>query len=261
MWATLTASQFETFFFVYQGNGYVNQLGQVMFWVYANFLGVGLVLGMMGLVHNYRVEKPRLIFLGLIFLCNLLFFASYGAPDTWHMIVVSHVVWSIWMADGLCLLMNSLEKSFPLELRKRFPGILGQRLSGVPWEKLSLVLPITALWVNFSYADLSSFTHFRDNYPRIMESFEPNALVFAYWPDSSPMLYLIQVEKLRRDVEIIDRFVISMEDEVRLIESAAPHRPVYIFGESRIALPHLKFQAVPALKGSAFKGYKVIPPD
>jgi hypothetical protein len=259
-WSVLSARQFEVFLFAFHGMDYVNQLGQVFFWVYANFLGVGLVLGILGIFRNYLVDKLRLVFLGLIFLANLLFFASYGATDKPYMAVANYIVWSIWMADGLYYLTRALENFVPLEPVRKLAGSLSQRVKGVQWEKLSLALPIIALWVNFSYADLSSFTYVRDTYPRIMESFEPNALVLAWWPDAAPMFYFQQVEKLRPDVQIIDRFLISAQNENRLIASSARHRPVYVFGKAVRVVPNHKYEALPSLAGSVEKGYKVIPP-
>ncbi len=44
------------------------------------------------------------------------------------------------------------------------------------------------------------------------------------------MAYLQIVETRRPDVQIIDRFLISPEDERRLMERSLPIRPVYVFG-------------------------------
>jgi hypothetical protein len=258
-WSVISAKQFDVFFFSFHGMDYIDQLGQVMFWVYANFLGVGLILGILGIARNYTVDKRRLVFLALIFLANMLFFASYGAIDKPYMAVANYVVWSIWMADGLYYLANTLERSLPSGWEEKLATVLGQRVRGMHWENLLLALPIAALWVNYSYADLSSFTHVRDTYPEIMESFEPDALVLAWWPDAAPMFYFQQVEGLRKDVHIIDRFMISMENENRLIERSLPHRPVYVFGKGVRSVPH-KYEALPSLSGSVETGYKIIPP-
>ncbi len=261
MWSVLTARQFEYLFRAYQGPGYLEQLKQLMFLtVYANFLGVGLVLGMLGLLRNYIADKQRLIFLGLIFSANLLFFADYGALDKQFMAVTSLVVWAVWIADGAYYILNTIENLSPDQWLGRFRSIAGQRVQQIRWEMFAVLLPLAALWVNFSYADLSSFTHVRDTYPRIMESFGPNALVFAWWADLAPMQYYQQVENLRPDVQLIDRFLISPEAEIRLIDESLPHRPVYVFEGFERGVPHPKFE-VPALWGSFETGYKVIPPD
>jgi hypothetical protein len=93
-----------------------------------------------------------------------------------------------------------------------------------------------------------------------MASLEPNALVLAWWADASPMIYYQQVEKLRPDVQIINRWQISQEDENRLIDRSLSHRPVYVFEGIWREVPHHKFK-LPAFSDAFFNAYKVIPPD
>lgn len=259
IWSALTASQFGVFFLAHRGMGYVNQLGQVMFWVYANFLGAGLILGLLGVVRNFMVDKRRLAFLSLIFIANALFFASYGAPDRSFMFLVGYIVWSVWMADGIYLALTTIESTFPEDWLRKLLSALGPGVRLVRWEALSLVLTIIALWVNFSYVDLSSFTIIRDRYPQIMSSLKPNALVLAWWPDSAPMYYFQQVENIRQDVQIVDRFLISAEGEEQLIEHALPDRAVYVFGQRVRPIP-LKYKTVPVISDGFETGYMIISP-
>jgi len=259
IWSALTASQFGVFFLAYRGFEYVNQLGQVMFWIYSNFLGAGLILGVLGLIRNFMVDKRRLVFLGLIFSANMLFFASYGAPDRAFMFLTGYIAWSVWMADGIFLALTTVESSFPKDWQRKLVSVLGQRARMVRWETFSLALTIIALWVNFSYVDLSSFTVIRDRYPGIMNSLEPNALVLAWWPDSAPMYYFQQVENIRRDVQIVDRFLISARAEQRLIERSIPHRTVYVFGQRVRPIP-LKYRTKPVISDGFETGYKIISP-
>jgi hypothetical protein len=259
IWAALTARQFRPFFLAYQGSDYVNQLGQVMFWIYTNFLGAGLILGVLGLIRNFMVDKPRLIFLSLIFIANMLFFASYGAPDKAFMYLTGYVVWSIWMVEGMYYVLSAIESSLPQEWQGKFASVLGQSVKPVRWETLSLLLAIIALWANFSYIDLSSSTIVRDRYPQMMNSLEPNSLVLAWWSDSAPMYYFQQVENIRRDVQIVDRFLISTEDEERLIERSLPNRTVYVFGQRVRPIP-LKYKTIPVIFAGFETGYIIIAP-
>ena len=259
MWEVITARQFAGFFRAHQGPQYIDQLGQLMFTVYANFLGAGLALGLLGIIRNFLVDKGRLIFLGLIFLTTMLFFADYGAMDKYFMFVTGYIVWSIWIAEGFYLVFSRMESSWPDGWPARLRGASARRPRRVRWEALSLLLLVAALWVNFSYTNLSSFTHFQDTYPGIMESFEPNALVLAWWADVSPMQYYQQVEGLRPDIQLIDRWLISPENEIELINSSLPHRPVYVFEGHIRHVPHPKIE-VPYLRGSLETGYRVIPP-
>jgi hypothetical protein len=259
IWSALTAKQFGVFFLAYRGWDYVSQLGQVMFWVYGNFLGVGLILGVLGLIRNYLVDNRRLVFLGLVFLANMLFFASYGAPDRQFMFLTGYIAWSVWIADGMYLALTTIEGSLPQSWQRRLVSALGQRAKLVRWETLSLLLGIIALSVNFSYVDLSSFTIIRDRYPGIMSSLKPNALVLAWWADSAPMYYFQQVEGMRPDVQIVDRFLISASSEQRLLERSVPHRPVYVFGQRVRPIP-LRYKTKPVISSGFETGYIIVSP-
>lgn len=85
-------------------------------------------------------------------------------------------------------------------------GRHGQTLAAVPWEKAALVLPLAALLINFTYADVSSDRDVRNLYTGILSGFEDDALVLGWWPDTAPMFYLQHVEDVRTDVQLMDRF-------------------------------------------------------
>ena len=91
MWYTLTGKQFHFIFLDYQGLEYVGQFGKATFWLLANFLGIGLALGVLGIVRNYRDDPQKLVFLGLIFAANFLFFTSFGAADKEFMFLAAYI--------------------------------------------------------------------------------------------------------------------------------------------------------------------------
>lgn len=258
MWEAVSAHQFDSFFFVHRGLDLVYQLGQVTYWIWANFLGVGLTLGLLGLLQNYRVDRRRLIFLGLAFGPSVLFFASYGALDRPFMFLTGYLIWTIWMLYGLQWFQDHLEGIG----ESRWFGQAAARLKiNLPVRRfaaISLLLPLAALVINFTYADLSSFTIIKERYPQIMSSFEAGALVLAWWPDSSPMYYFQQVEGLREDVQVVDRFLISAEDEASLIARSYDSRPIYVFGRRLRALPPT-YEMIPTIFGGAEVGYRLVP--
>lgn len=256
IWETLTARQFGVLFFPYGPLEYVAQVGRAGYWLFANFLGFGLVLGIVGVIRNYTSDPHRLTFLGLIFLSNLLFFAGYGALDKSAMFLPVYLVWSIWLAEGTGFVLDTLDTYHPKFPAGRLLGGVMRKLSRVPRAALVLIFPIVALSVNYSYTDLSSDTRSRDSAAMILADVEPGALVLAGWPDEAPMSYLQIVEKQRPDVQIIDRFLISPENERRLIERNLPLRAVYVFGP----LPTLSsgYSTVP-VSGGHEMGYRLLP--
>ena len=122
MWYTLSGRQFESMFLAYQGLEYVGQFGKATFWLLANFLGIGLVLGIMGVARNHGNDPQRLVFLGLIFAANLLFFTSYGPTDKEFMFLAVYIVWAVWLAEGAGYLLDIIERT-PL---RRFKELISR---------------------------------------------------------------------------------------------------------------------------------------
>lgn len=257
MWQTLTARQFGGLFFYYGPVEYLGQLWQACLWLFGNFLGIGLVLGGLGIVSSYApMHRERLIFLGLIFGFNLLFFVSYGADDKESMFLPVYLIWSVWVAEGCHYFLEMVERPHPAVATGKSIARLYRALTGLPWEKLALMLPLAALTINFSYANARPDTFIRDQSEQVLAAFEPNALVLARWPDEAPMTYLQIVEDHRPDVQIIDRFLILREDETRLIERNLSVRPVYVFGPlPALSLPYKK---VP-IDGGIEAGHRLLP--
>jgi hypothetical protein len=217
-----------------------------------------MVLGLLGLARNFAVDKRRFVFLGLVFTSNVLFFARYGATDKAYMFVAGYIVSALWVADGLGYLLDHLKDAFGQIWRERSTEGRWIRARHIPWEMALLVLPIVVMWVNYSHTDLSSFTYIRDQYPRIMGTFEPDSLVLARWPDAAPMQYFQLVEGLRPDIQIVDRFMISPQNEEELIERSLTHRVVYVFGDRQPPVSS-KFQALPVIFGGFEVGYLIVP--
>ena len=258
IWQTLTARQFGSLIFAYGPMETLGQLKQVAWWLFANFLGIGAVLGLTGILSSIAAHRQRFTFLALVFAANVLFFASYGATDKEFMLLPVYIVWAVWMAEGAGHFLDTVERRLPGASPTEVPGRLYKVLIRTPWARLALLLPVAALIVNFPYVDLSSDTHVRDRAERVLASMPPNALILARWADEAPMNYLQIVEDRRPDLQIIDRFLISREDERQLIERSLSLRPVYVFGP----LPALSFpfKTVP-LEGGAEAGHRLIAPN
>ena len=229
MWTMLTGRAFGIFFFPYSFVDSMREFGNVLWWLFGNFLGVGVVFGLVGMVRQAVANGRQFLVLFLSFLVNLVFFVNYGALDKYMMFLPVYLVWSLWMAIGFAYFLELVQRytpSRPLDAS----GALARAVRKLRWEWLALALPLAALVVNFDYADVSSEREISQRYATILEDLEPNALYVGWWPDTAPMVYLQQVEGRRRDVSVVDRYLISREDEAVLVDQARFHRPVYVFG-------------------------------
>ena len=167
-----------------------------------------MVFGLVGLVRQALIQRRQFVVLFLTFLVNVVFFVNYGALDKYMMFLPVYMVWSVWMALGFVYFAQLLQRYAPSEPLAALEAV-GRALGKLRWEWLVLALPLAALLINFDYADMSSDRNIREQYTTMLESLEPNALYLGWWPDTAPMVYLQQVEDVRRDVWVVDRFLIS----------------------------------------------------
>ena len=226
MWAMLTGKSFGLFFFPFGFVDSMKEFGRFFWWLLGNFLGIGVVLGLLGMVRQAATQRRQFIVVFLAFLFNVVFFANYGAIDKYMMFHPAYLVWTLWIAIGFAYLLELAQRHGAVEQSWRLGFLRGK----LRWEWIALVLPLTALIINFSYADVSADRNVSRQYTSILESLEPNALYVGWWPDTAPLVYLQQVEGMRRDVWVVDRFLISREDEAALVDQERSRRPVYVFG-------------------------------
>lgn len=230
LWWLVTGKQFESFMFAHTGLDLLAEIGRIVGWLTANFFGIGLVAGLVGIARNWTADRNRFVVVMLLFVANVLFFASYGASDKYTMLLPVYMVWTIWIAEGTWYLVRTIQASIGRsQWLRNWPRLYEVAVAG-RWQVALFALPVIAFSINYSYADVSSYTWVHDRYTGIIEEFDENALVLAWWPDSAPMYYLQQVEEQRQDVQIVDRYLIEPADEKTLIESALGNRPVYVFG-------------------------------
>ena len=229
MWWMLSGKDYGAFLFPYDLLGALNELAQYNLWLLANFLGVGVALGIVGMLRSALIQRPGFVFLGLIFVANVAFFVNYGALDKDTMFLPTYLVWTIWMGVGAGFLLDTIKRRREAD-RLQHPGRAPTPITRMPWEKVAFVLPLAALIINFSYADLSSDQSVRQKYTAILAAVEEDALLLGWWPDTTPMVYLQHVEGMRPDVSIIHRSWITRGDETKLINSAVHERPVYVLG-------------------------------
>ena len=234
MWQTITAQQFESLMFAYGPTGYIEQMGDAAYWLFGNFLGLGILFGLLGIVANFKNDRPRLVFIGLVFVSNIIFFSSYGALDKQVMFLPVYFCWAIWMGEGFEYTVVLIDRYRAGNRDTRRWRLANQKIWAAHRGKLVFALPLAALMVNFYFIDVRSDTSVRDRSEAMLESFEPGALVLARWPDAAPMSYLQIVDDQRPDVQVINRFLISPQDEALLIKRSLKTRAVYVYGPKPI---------------------------
>jgi hypothetical protein len=91
-----------------------------------------------------------------------------------------------------------------------------------------LAAVLLAVGWNWSLVDLSDDWSTREQSEEILHLVESNAIVFGWWETIPGIQYLQLVEGQRPDVLAINRFLISGEDMMAMIEEEVGHRPIYV---------------------------------
>ena len=155
----------------------------------ANFLYIGILPGLLGLVWHWRTRRDECITLGLVFLINVGYFTVYKASDYYTMVTPSYFVFAYWIVLGIQWLAD-LKRPRAMRLASAATVLLA---AGLVWANLPDRLerakgtPVT----DFALASLAQFP--------------TNAVVVAGWEKLPTLLYFQTTRGLRPDVTIIER--------------------------------------------------------
>jgi len=211
----VSGQMFDTLYFQVPLNAWPAELARFVRQMISNFHGLGLVIGLLGFLMDFRMRKRLQCALWLMFVCHLVFFLSYGAGDKAWMFSICYVIWSIWFGLGLYHIAAVL-------WHRRIPfAVLAPATVGA-------FLVLSLFFGNLAKANLSRDTSPRDRGEQILARVGPGALVVCAWEDAPVLEYLQIVEGQRQDIQILNWWLLGVERsrEVVLAELQAG-RPVY----------------------------------
>jgi len=188
------------------------------FW--GNFLGVGVVFGLIGLAVLWRGRKLWLFSLLLMFGAHAMFFVNYRVVDKALMFLPSYLVWTYLLGVGLTWILQWVESV----------GGVGT-IVNLGWSML-LVAILCA--INYGYVDVSADYRARTQAQAFLDQAQPNALVVGWWTEVTPIQYLQYVEGQRPDLHVINRLMISDKDLRELLAKHRKEGAVYLLSQSRM---------------------------
>jgi hypothetical protein len=230
VWWIVSGAQFRGLFFV---DGFLptsEQLLKTLSWFWGNYLGLGLVLGIIG-GHVLWVKQRGLLLTWLVFfLPYTYFYLTYGAPDRDTMFGPSYLLWAILIAFGLKWATESASRRAKLVILH--------------------ILPTVIFVVNFPLLDASHYTDVRDRSEVVLHAMPVNAEVFGSWWDIVPLQYLSFVENERPDLQLYNTFqfygpAFSAYLDAHTDDSQqASLRPIILLGSALQYLDTTRYRAV-----------------
>jgi hypothetical protein len=192
VWWILRGAQFNSLFFDEGLLPSWHQLTETVSFFWGNFLGIGVISGLIGLVALGRQKRGLLAALLVFFLPYTYFFSTYGAVDRDTMFGPSFMVWSLLLGFGLQWFVASAPRWW------RYAAIA--------------VLPLLLLVVNGPIVDASQVTGARDHAEQVVEALPHNAIVFGSWLDIITAQYLTIVEHQRPDLTLYNLYYFPDQD-------------------------------------------------
>ncbi len=206
-----------------------------LFW--NNYLGLGLLAGLLGLGLLARRQRRGLLILLAALLPYSLFYAAYDVPDRQFMFGPALLLWTIPLAFGLSWCLRPV------------PNAL---------KAGAFLLPLLFVVVNFPLLDLSHDFSAQTRAEQTLAALPPKAAVFGDWLTIVPAQYLQIVEARRPDLTLYNLFLFDSLPLSRYVVALLdqPDRPiVFLSNDGKADFP-LDF-----LEPSAYKAVPVYSRD
>ncbi len=208
-WAAVSGRMFASHYFAVP----VAQLpGEVLGYahrLWSNFLGVGCLVGVAGLVADFDRRRDVHLGLLLLFAGHLGFMLTYDVPDREVMLLPTYLIWALWTAIGVRAVADFATR------RRASRAAAAATTAAV----LMLAMAGTNLVVNFADADVSDDWSARTQGEAIFASLPPDAVFIGAWYDVPVLEYLRWVEGRRPDVETLNLFFLPRGEEADIARS------------------------------------------
>jgi hypothetical protein len=216
IWWLITGQGFQQLMFDYSSGELLSELQSVAHRLWGNFLGIGILPGLLGAGIQLKRRPRHFLLLAPIFAANLIFFTNYRVVDKEVMFVPAYLIWTIWIGEGLAWLVHWVQDQ---------RAVAAHRTPAWAWGLT--ILALAAVLVNWSLVDVHDDTRARDRAEAILTTADADAIVFGWWTSAPAVHYLQIVEGWRPDVLVVNRFLIGADEMYALIDRSLEHRPVY----------------------------------
>jgi hypothetical protein len=214
-WWMVTGRMFGSLFFAVPLTQVPAELWTYAGWLWGNFVGLGLLVAVLGIVSDWSKRPQFHSALLLMFLVHLVFYLAYRVGDKELMFLPTYLIAGIWFVLGARCIVDWLT-----------------RCTGMPQIDAGvlfvLLLAFGNLVTNFAYVDISEDWSARELGEGVFAGLDAGAVYMGTWGDVPILEYLQIVEGQRSDVTLVNLFFTDREHERKLIsEALTAGVPVY----------------------------------
>jgi hypothetical protein len=217
-WWMVSGKAYTIFSFKYTWNEIPHEIMRFVSYLWRNYLGVGVIFGLIGIFGLFRKNARVAVGILLIFLANVFFYVNYRVMDKDTMFLPAYLIWAIFIAFGL---------ETTSQLIKRFvsSGMFATRFKDALMAAQILII-IMALSLNWRWVDMSQATGYSSFAREMMAEASPNSVIIAPWSSAVVLEYYQVVEGIRPDLTIINRSRIEVAKYYELWGQGMQHREI-----------------------------------
>ncbi len=210
-------------------NGIGNLLGKAFSINFAgnakySLYGIPFLIGLLGIYFHFKKDwKIAIIFMVLFIFMGYFtaFYQNQQQPqprERDYFYVGAFFIYGIWIALGIRGIIDLIQEKFK-KLRFKKAVIITALVLGV------VLIPLRMLVANYHTHDRSNNWVPWDYSYNILQSTEPNAIVFTNGDnDTFPLWYLQDVEGVRRDVKIVNLSLLNTNWYIRELKNNDPYK-------------------------------------
>jgi len=197
-------------------------------WSWKQFYWLPFILGMLGIYWHFRHDpKHAWSVMALFIMTGIAIIVYLNQPDPQprerdYSYVGSFFAFSIWIGLGFAGLMELLKYIMGKEKEN-----VGNAVMVGAFVVLMAIIPINMLAKNFDSHDRSGRYIAWDYSYNMLQSCEPNAILFTNGDnDTFPLWYLQEVEEVRTDIRIVNLSLLNTPWYVQQLKDLEPKVPI-----------------------------------
>ena len=166
-------------------------------YLWRNFLGVGVILGIVGIYPLFKMNRRLFLALIFLFLGNAIFYINYRVVDKDTMFLPAYLICTVFIAAGLVHLYLMVKKE--ITKKRLFPQ------AEFLFSSIICVIIVLAVVLNWRWVDLSKTSGPQIFAQEVMQTSADHAFIMVQWSPAVILEYYQIVEGKRTDLTIYNR--------------------------------------------------------
>ncbi len=194
--------------------------------------GLPFLVGLIGMYYHFRKHSRHAFSIFSLFILTgvaIVLYLNQENPqprERDYVFVGSYFAFALWIGIGVSAILENIQNAFKANEKK------ARMLSIVVTVALAVILPVNLLATNFHEHDRRGNYVAYDYSYNILQSCEPNSILFTNGDnDTFPLWYLQYVEGIRKDVRVVNLSLLNTPWYIKQLKSEEPKVPISLPNE------------------------------